>query len=612
MPALPFEIRRSVRRIARVALMSGMIPGLTLLFALAATGAWAAEAPMAKPAAGHAPKSASKPASKPTARRAAAPGPLAPALAAEFALQAGKLDDAAKGYLQAAKVARDDAVLAERATNVALLAKNDALANEALALWRARAGRTLAVRGAEATLSIRRKDAAAAQQQLRELLDDRTDDKALPGEGWRHALLAMDAGAGDPKFVGQLLAALVERIPDSMDAYLAFGEFAQQLQREDLSDRIIGQVLAKYADVPGASLLKADQLRRAGKDEEARAVLAKAAADQRLTPEIAEQIARQYAQMGDAASAAAVVARMPVDDHSVLLRVSYLAQADDKPGVARLYDEMKAQSSAPDPARRLLLGQIAEFIERYDEALDWYGSVPGGPSRWQAQLRMAPVLHKLGRKPAAYDKLDTLQSSDVAPEQTRRDAYLLEADLHLQDKAADLESAAYDRGLASFPDEPDLLYARALMWERRDDIPRAEADFRRILAADADNVAALNALGYTLADRTERFQEALELIARAIAAEPDNGAIIDSYGWVLYRLGRKEEALSELRRAFTKQKDAEIASHVGEVLWVLGKKTDAMNYFEQARKIEPDNRALQRALDRTGAVLPPMPAKAGA
>ena len=131
------------------------------------------------------------------------------------------------------------------------------------------------------------------------------------------------------------------------------------------------------------------------------------------------------------------------------------------------------------------------------------------------------------------------------------------------------------------------------------------ADFLRqvneILVAEPDNVAALNALGYTLADRTDRYQEALELINRARAAAPDNAAIIDSYGWVLYRLGRKEEALTELRRAYALQKDAEIAAHVGEVLWVMGRRDEARRYFDEAREIDPDNRALKRALEKTGA-----------
>ena len=146
-----------------------------------------------------------------------------------------------------------------------------------------------------------------------------------------------------------------------------------------------------------------------------------------------------------------------------------------------------------------------------------------------------------------------------------------------------------------------LLYARALSWERRDDIARAEADLRKVLVAEPDNVAALNALGYTLADRTTRYAEALELIDRARVAEPDNAAIIDSYGWVLYRLGRSEEALVELRRAFALQKDPEIAAHLGEVLWLTGHKDEARKYFDEGRKLDPENRSLQRALARTGA-----------
>jgi len=120
--------------------------------------------------------------------------------------------------------------------------------------------------------------------------------------------------------------------------------------------------------------------------------------------------------------------------------------------------------------------------------------------------------------------------------------------------------------------------------------------------AEPDNVATLNALGYTLADRTTRYREALELIDRARVAEPDNAAIIDSYGWVLYRLGRREEALVELRRAYSLQKDAEIAAHVAEVLWAGGEREEARRYFREALELDPDNRALRRALERTGAL----------
>jgi tetratricopeptide (TPR) repeat protein len=531
--------------------------------------------------------------------RAERPDALTATLAGEFALRAGKLDEAARWYLQAARAARGDAVLAEQATRIALLAKDDASAAAALRLWRARAESSSAMRGATAMLALRRKNEALARRELQALL--RGEDK----DGWRDALIALDAGSGDPALAGRLLGVLIDDIPGKMDAWLAFGEFAQQLQRNDLAERIVARVIAKFPDEPASALLHASQLRTAGKDEEARKVLERLVAMPDASPELGYAVAAEFSALGDHARAADVVAKGPRNDRNYILRASYLAQADDKAGVARVYDELKADSAAPDPQRRLLLGQIAEFIERHDDALAWYASVPGGQQRWQAKLRSATVLHKLKRAEEGFARLRELQSDAAAEDETRRDAYLLEAELHKEDGALDAELDSYARGLAAFPDDVQLLYARALMWERRDDIPRAEADFRSILAIDADDVNALNALGYTLADRTDRYKEALELIARAIAAQPDSAAIIDSYGWVLYRLGRNEEALTELRRAFTKQKDAEIAAHVAEVLWVLGRRDEAMHYFEEARRLDPESRSLQRALEKTGAVLPP-------
>lgn len=537
---------------------------------------------------------------------APASDPLTPAMAAEYALQAGKLDEAARWYLEAAKAADGDAVLAERATRIALLAKQDANAAEALDLWRARAKRSPSMRNAEATLALRRKDERTARRELQALM--RSGEK----DGWRYALVALDAGSGDPKLTGRLLGQLIDSIPDQLEAWLAFGEFSQQLQRNDLAEKIVARVVAKFPDEPAVALLHASQLREAGKTDEARKVLSALGEPSLLSPELGFAVANEYSEMGDHVQAAAVLARGPQSDRSYILRAAYLAQAEDKVGVAKVYDELKRDSAAPDPGRRLLLGQIAEFIERHEEALEWYASVPGGPQRWQARLRSSTVLHKLKRADEAFARLRELQADGDADEETRRDAYLLEAELRKDDNNLDGELDTYARALAAFPDEKQLLYARALMWERRDDIPRAEADFRRILAVDAEDVNALNALGYTLADRTDRHQEALELIARAIAAQPDSAAIIDSYGWVLYRLGRKEEALTELRRAFTKQKDAEIAAHLAEVLWVLGEKDESRKYFEESRKIDPENRSLKRAIDKTGVVLPPLPEKTGA
>jgi tetratricopeptide (TPR) repeat protein len=520
---------------------------------------------------------------------------LEPLLAGEFALQAGKLDEAARHYLQAARAAGDPA-LAERATRIAVLAKDDAGAAEALALWRRLGGSGPSLVAADATLALHRGDERAARRHLNTLLREPGDD------GWRLALGVLGTGANDPKQAARLLDTLVDdgRIPNRLPAWLAFGGLAQRLEQPALAERIVAEVLERFPGEPRVALLRASQLRDTGKPDEAKAALALIADRADTDADLRLALAAEYEALDDHAAAAQMLARGPQDDQTHALRASLLARAEDKTRLTALYDELARGASRPDPQRRLLLGQIAEFLDRNDDALSWYGGVPGGQQRWVARLRSANVLHELKRADQAYASLRELQADAAAPDDARRDAYLLESELRQRDKALDGELDAFARGLAAFPDDPDLLYARALAYERRDDIPRAEADLRRILVSDPDSVAALNALGYTLADRTTRYQEALEMIDRARTAQPDNAAIIDSYGWVLYRLGRNEEALVELRRAFTMQKDAEIAAHLGEVLWVLGRKDEARRYFDEARKLDADNRSLKRALEKLG------------
>lgn len=518
-------------------------------------------------------------------------------LAGEYALQAGRLDEAAAWYLQAAQAAEGDAGLAERATRIGLLASDDKRSRVALALWRERAPTSPAMRAAEATLALRSGDMRRARRELEALTRD-PDPR-----GWRHALTVLGTDAKDPKRAAKLLGQLVDAdaIPNQLQPWLAFGGLAQRLGDTALAERIVDDVVARFPNEPRVALLRASQLREAGQPDEARKALAAVADLASLEPELRLAIAAEYDALGDPSAAAGIMARGPQDERSYALRASLLAKAEDKATLTALYDELKRDSADPDPSRRLLLGQTAEFLERHDEALTWYRGVPGGEQRWQAKLRATKVLHELKRADEAYAELRALQQDAAADEETRRDAYILEAELRKEDGDSDGELDAYARGLAAYADDGALLYARALMWERRDDIPRAEADLRRILVADPENTAALNALGYTLADRTTRYQEALELIDRARVAEPGNAAIIDSYGWVLYRLGRHQEALVELRRAYTLQKDPEIGAHIGEVLWVMGRRDEAKKYFDEARKLDPENRSLQRALRKTGA-----------
>ncbi|GGD43202.1 Tetratricopeptide repeat-containing protein [Pseudoxanthomonas indica] len=522
--------------------------------------------------------------------------PLGAVMAGEFALQSGQLSEASRWYLQAAR-ASEDAGLAERATRIALLSNDDAGAAEALKLWRARAPKSLAMRSAEATLAIRRNNARAARRELSALMAD-------PDEmGWRYALTALGSGGRDPDLSAKLLGELVDdgAIPAQLQAWLAFAGLAQQLDQPDLSQRIVGLVVTRFPQEPRVALLHASQLRRSGDEAGAREVLDglhEAAAN---TPELRLATAAEYEALGDSQAAAGMLAEGPQDDQTYALRASLLAKADDDRALTALYDELRKEDADPEPERRLLLGQMAEFLKRPQQALDWYRSVASGNARSEARLRSANTLFELDRQAEALAELKSLQGDAAADDEARINAYLLEAELRRKagNDAAELE--VFARGLAAYPDDVEILYSRGLAWERRDRIDRAEADFRKILVIDPENTATLNALGYTLADRTQRFQEALQLIDRARTADPENAAIIDSYGWVLYRIGRLPEALIELRRAYALQKDPEIAAHVGEVLWVMGQKDEARRYFEEARKLDPENRSLQRALEKTGA-----------
>lgn len=528
---------------------------------------------------------------------AAAEDPLEASIAGEFALQAGQLPEAARRYLQAARSAGDP-VLAERATRIALLANEDALARESYGLWQALAPAQTAPRQAvAATLALRAGDKRAARRELQALMRDGDD-------GWKYVLGALIGAVGkQPKLVVAMLDGLVKdgALPEKLEPWLGFGGLAQRLQQPALVERIVQQVVARFPGEPRVALLRAQLLREGGKLEQARVLLAGLEDAAGLSPQLRWSLAGEYDALGDAAKAAQVLSRGPQDESLYAQRAALLDKAGDKPGLAALYDELKREATRPNPMRRLLLGQVAELLERYDDALSWYANVPGEEAQGIARLRSANVMFRLQRKQQAFDALHAIQSDATLEEEAQRDAYLLEAELRLKDRDAAGELDAYSRGLAAFADDEALLYSRALLWERRDDIAKAEADLRRILVISPDDVNALNALGYTLADRTDRYREALQLIDRARVAEPGNAAIIDSYGWVLFRLGRSREALDHLRHAFALQKDADIASHLGQVLWVLGQKDEARRYFDEARRLDPENRSLRRAMQDVGA-----------
>ncbi|TVS09979.1 MAG: hypothetical protein EA419_11875 [Wenzhouxiangella sp.] len=243
-----------------------------------------------------------------------------------------------------------------------------------------------------------------------------------------------------------------------------------------------------------------------------------------------------------------------------------------------------------------LVAWLAEGIGLKSEAADWYARVRGGPNVDRALLRRAVLLADDGRMDQARQLL--ILARDTEQPDLREQAWLIEAELLREAGQSDVAVELLGQALREAPRSTALLYTRAISAIEIDDLELAEQDFRQIIRMDGDNAMALNALGYTLTDRTGRHREAYRLIRRALDLQPEEPAILDSMGWVYFRLGRPETALGYLERALAGEDNPEIAAHLGEVLWHLDRSEEAQELLQAAWKRHPDDRHLADTMER--------------
>jgi tetratricopeptide (TPR) repeat protein len=237
------------------------------------------------------------------------------------------------------------------------------------------------------------------------------------------------------------------------------------------------------------------------------------------------------------------------------------------------------------------LGRLFEQRGDARSARDWYGRARQGEVRMDALIRIATIDARQGHLDQARAHLAKARAeTDTTEEQVR--LFLAEADLLKQSGQPVAALGVLDEALRIHPGEPDLLYTRALLADQLDRFEEAEANLRAILAQDPDHAEALNALGYTLADRNLRLDEAFTLIDKALKLNPDNPAILDSMGWVLFRQGKLAEAESYLRRAYAREPDGEIAAHLAEVLAAQGRRDEALQLIQDALARDPGRREL--------------------
>jgi Flp pilus assembly protein TadD len=236
---------------------------------------------------------------------------------------------------------------------------------------------------------------------------------------------------------------------------------------------------------------------------------------------------------------------------------------------------------------------------REAEALAWYDQVGDADEHaFDADLRSAMILHAQGKRADAHELLGQLQLAYLDQPAQLRQAWQADAELYLREQNYAKAEAAFSRALQVVPDDPGLLYGRGLAYAEAGQIDQAVQDFQHLLKIKPGDVDASNALGYTLADANRDLPEAERLIRAARAAKPDDPAIADSWGWLQYRKGNLEQAAQTLRNAWLARKDADVGVHLGEVLWKQGHQQDAQRVFDEVRKLDPHNVALQETLKR--------------
>lgn len=521
-------------------------------------------------------------------------------LVGDIALQRGQPAIAARAYYEAAQDAQD-AALARRATEIALFARQRGLAMDAAQLWQKldpssdRARQMVTLLGQPGASGDLKGD-------LERLLADAASNGKTLGDAFlqlNHALSTQP----DKTAVYRLISDLAKPYPGVPEAQLAVAIAGYNTGLTDLeilaaSTRAVDRALELKPGWERAAVVKADILAKTSRESAVRYL------DSFLTAEPASRaaagaLAQLYVEQERYADARAVFQKQldanPSDRELQFAVAAISLQMKDYATAERMFQDLKKAGFGDPGAVVFYLGEIAEETKRYDEAIARYREVTAGDRAWPAKLRIAAVMGKQGNVAGARQYLGTLE-----PEGGDEEIELKQAEAQLLQDAHDYQGAytVLSEALVDDPDSPELLYDVAMVAEKLDRLDEVESRLKRVIELKPDNAQALNALGYTLVDRTPRAVEGMKLIEKAHALAPSDPFILDSMGWAHFRLGNLSESEKYLRRALAERPDPEIAAHLGEVLWTKGERDGAQAVWQSQLKDTPDNPVLLDTVHR--------------
>ncbi len=508
-------------------------------------------------------------------------------MTAELAGQRGQYDIAIEAYMEAAKRTYD-AKLAERAAMIAMYVKDGYKTNAAVALWLSLDSKNLTARKIAALSALKMGDKLGAAEHFKVM-------QAVDELGFEAALQEL-AGAlqkdGKVGLIYDALEVLANQSPNQAEIYFVQSLLAMQMNDKSLAEGKLEQALNMRPGWDKALLFQAQIAIFSGDLAKAKALLKDAVSKYPSNASINKMLAQVFIKAQEYEAALDVyqglIANNPKDWESQFAEALIYFQLDENGKAEAVFESLMEQPEWKFQAI-FYRGKLAEKQADIKQALQWFDQVIEGPLAFDAAVTAITVLAKDKQFVDAEARLNQLQTK--FPKQKPK-LILLQAELYNQQKQYERAFNLLTDALRDFPDLKELLYTRALIAERLDKFTIVEADLKKILAADPENVESLNALGYTLINQPSRYADSEQYLLRALKLEPDSAVVIDSYGWLQFKLGHAEKALGYLQQAYEKMQENEIAAHLIEVLISLGKQDEAKDLYDKVIKSAPDDEYL--------------------
>ncbi len=503
-------------------------------------------------------------------------------LTAELAGQRNQYDVALESYMQAANQV-DDVRLAERAAKIALFMQENTKADEAVHLWLKHDSGNINAHTLAALTALRAGQKKAAIDHLQTLLK-------LDPAGFEATLLELLKSLGETEktsLVVSVLDELAVKNPDQAVIYFVQGLLAMQAKNYPAADAKLQRALTLQPSWDKALVAQAQLAVLMGEFDKAERYLRDAIVKFPEDLKFKRMLAQTLIKAGKFQVAIAVyqeILKAHPDDGDSAFSLALLHLQLQQDAEAKKYLEMLSSRPEWSGQAGFYLGKLAAKEGDLKKALIWFDSVTGGPFEMEAALTAVSLLMEEQRYQEALDRLDRIQ---VKFPQQRVRVLAMRAEFYNEQKQFAKAYKVLSDALIEMPGQKEFLYTRSLVAERMGNLVGMEKDLKEILKTHPDDAAALNALGYTLANKTQRYVEAEKYLKKAMTLQPDTAVIMDSYGWLLYKQGKYDEARNYLQRAYEKQAESEIGGHLVEVLWKLGNKHEATELFEKVLKTDP-------------------------